>query len=433
MSQRNWNAWSPLILGLVALVILVGGFGAWSVIAEISGAIIASGRVEVDRNRQIVQHLDGGIVSELLVDEGDTVEEGQLLVRLDDSLLASNLSVTESQLFEVMARRGRLDAERDEVDDLIFDPELLARGVEDPTIQDMMDGQTRLFHARRTTVEQELEQLTKQGGQIENQIEGIDAQRAALSRQLSLIQDELADQQVLLNKGLAQAARVLALKREEAGLAGQVGELVARRAQAEGRITEIEIEKLKLASGRREQAITRLRDLQYREVELSEKRRSLQEQLARLELRAPVSGVVYGLQVFALRSVIRAADPIMFIVPQDRPLVVAARVPAIHVDQVFPGQEVSLRFSAFNQRTTPELFGEVVQISADAFQDEQTMSAYYRVEIILSEGEVSKLPANVSLIPGMPVDAFLRTQDRTPLAYLVKPLTDYFSRAFREG
>ncbi len=431
--NNRWTARAPLIYGGLALLILLGGFGAWAVGSQIAGAIVASGRVEVDRNRQVVQHIDGGVVTEIGVDEGDRVEQGQLLLRLDEADLMSELVVTEGELWEIMARRGRLEAERDDTDDVVFDDELLAAGAENSDVSGFMDGQVRLYVARRDTLERNIEQLGKRISQTQSQIEGIDAQREALMKQLELIRAELADQQQLLEKGLAQATRVLALQREEASLAGQVGELLAQRAQADGRITEIEIELIKQQTSRREEAIATLRDLRYRELELAERRRQLRQKLDRLAIRAPVSGVVYGLNVFTLQSVIRPADPLMFIVPQDRPLVAAVQVPTIHVDQVYPGQNVALRFSAFDQRTTPELEGSVVRISPDAFQDEQTGESYYEAEIELAEGEVEKLPSDVSLIPGMPVDAFLRTTDRTPLAYLTKPLTDYFVKAFRES
>ncbi len=269
--------------------------------------------------------------------------------------------------------------------------------------------------------------------QITDQIIGIDAQQTALIRQLELIEQELGDQQSLLDRGLAQASRVLSLQREEARLSGTVGELTAQKAQAEGRSTEIDIEILKLDTQRREEAITTLRDFQFRERELAEQRRALMERLDRLVITAPVSGVVYGLRVYAPRSVIRAADPVMYLVPQDRPLVIAAQVLPINIDQLSVDQNVSLRFPALDQRQTPELFGRVVQISADAFQDEGSQVSYYRAEIVLSEGEIDRLPEGVTLIPGMPVEAFIRTADRTPLAYLVKPFTDYFAKAFRES
>ena len=432
-TNNRWTARAPLIYGGIALLILVGGFGAWAVGSRIAGAIVASGRVEVDRNRQVVQHIDGGVITEIGVDEGDQVEQGQLLLRLDEADLMSELIVTEGELWEIMARRGRLEAERDDAEVVVFDGELIKAGSENPDVSGFMDGQVRLFMARSESLDRNTEQLGKRIAQIQSQIEGIDAQRNALSQQLDLIRAELADQQQLLEKGLAQATRVLALQREEASLAGQVGELLAQRAQADGRITEIEIELLKLQTTRREEAIATLRDLRYRELELAERRRQLSQKLDRLAIRAPVSGVVYGLNVFTLQSVIRPADPLMFIVPQDRPLVAAVQVPTIHVDQVYPGQEVALRFSAFDQRTTPELEGNVVRISPDAFEDDQTGESYYEAEIELSEGEVEKLPSDVTLIPGMPVDAFLRTTDRTPLAYLTKPLTDYFVKAFRES
>ncbi len=433
MSGKAFSTRKHMVIGLLALLVLVGGFGGWSVLSNISGAIIANGQVEVDQNRQVVQHPDGGVVAEILVDEGDMVDIGAPMIRLDATLLTSELAIVENQLFELMARRGRLEAERDDLDGISFDPELVAFAADHPKIAELMDGQARLFEARRVSMAREIEQLRKRREQIETQVEGITAQQDSLTVQLGLIQEELASQQELLEKGLAQASRVLSLRREESRLAGSMGELTANAGQAAERITEIDIEILKQDSGRREEAITRLRDLQYRELELAEQRRSLHERLDRLDIRAPVSGIVYSKQVFAPRSVIRPADPLLYLIPQDRPLVIAAQVAPIHIDQVFVSQEVIVRFSAFDARTTPELTGTVVQVSADAFIDERTQGAFYRAEIHLPESEMSKLPRGVSLIPGMPVEAFIRTEDRSPMAYLVKPLTDYFAKAFRES
>ncbi len=435
MTQSNprFSSTKPLTIGLIALFILLGGFGTWAVITNISGAIIATGRIEVDQNRQVVQHPDGGVVAEILVDEGDTVEAGDTLIRLDDTRLRSELAIVEGQLFEMMARRGRLEAERDGLPAAVFDAELLKLAETNSDVRNMVDGQTRLLAARAESIGKEIEQLGKRRGQIGNQIEGVDAQQSALTQQLSLIQEELKNQQSLLDKGLAQVTRVLSLQREEARLSGQVGELTAQKAQAAGRITEIEIEILKLGTARREEAITRLRDLQFRELELAEQRRALLEQLNRLDIRAPTSGIVYGMQVYALRSVVRPADPVMFLVPQDRPLVIAAQVETIHIDQVYQGQDVIVRFSSLDQRLTPELDGRVKQVSADAFQDEATLMSYYRAEIVLNEGELEKLPQGTTLVPGMPAESYIRTADRTPLAYLIKPVADYFNKAFREG
>ncbi len=433
MSDTRWSARKPVLFGLFGLLVLLGGFGTWAVITNIAGAIIASGRIEVDQNRQVVQHPDGGVVSELLVDEGDTVVAGDVLIRLDSKLLNSQLLIAEGQLFELMARRGRLEAERDESSEMTFDAEVLEAAENRPEVAELVAGQQRLFQARLDSVAREIEQLEKRRGQIRNQIEGIRAQQASLKRQIDLIGKELANQQSLLDRGLAQAGTVLNLERAAADLDGSLGELIASEAQAEGRITEIDIEILKMGTQQREEAITRLRDLQYRELELAEQRRSLIERLDRLDITAPVSGIVYGLQVYALRSVIRPADPVLYLVPQDRPLVIAARVEPIHIDKISVGQSVTLRFSALDQRETPELFGTVLQVSADAFEDANSQFSYYRAEIELNEGETAKLPEGTVLIPGMPVEAFIRTDARSPLAYLVKPLADYFTKAFRES
>ena len=421
-----------LIIGFIALLILVGGFGAWSMLANISGAVIAMGQVEVDQNRQVIQHLDGGIVAEVLVDEGKPVDAGQVLLRLDSKDLSGELAIVEGQLYELMARSGRLQAERDGADAIAFDPELLDVAAQSPDMAELVQGQNSLFEARRQSVDKEIEQLNRRAAQTESQIAGVDAQKEALEIQLALIAEELASQQDLLDRGLAQASRVLSLQREEARLRGSIGELAANRAEAEGRVTEIEIEILKLETRRREDAITRLRDLQYNLLELKERRRLLLERLSRLDIRAPLAGIVYDLQVTTERAVIQAAQPVLYLIPQDRPLVITARVEPIHVDQVYVGQDTTLRFSTFDQRTTPELFGRIVQISPDAFTDERTQSSYYRAEVELLEGEFDKL-AGQEVLPGMPVETYIRTEERTPMAYLVKPLTDYFNRAFREG
>jgi len=430
-SDAAWSARMPVIIGLLGLVLLVGGFGTWAGLTQISGAIIASGRIEVDQNRQVVQHPDGGVVAEIYVQEGDSVSEGQVLLRLDATLLQSTLSINENQLAELMARRGRLEAERDGRRDIEFDPLLMELAAHMPDAANLMAGQENLFRAREETNAAEIDQLEKRRGQITNQIEGIEAQQVALARQLELIEQELRDQQSLFDRGLAQAGRVLGLQREQARLTGSVGDLIAQKAQAGGRITEIDTQILKLGSDRREEAITTLRDLQLRELELREERRAMIEQMSRLEITAPVAGVVYDMSVFALRSVLRPADPVLYIVPQDRALVINARVDAIHVDKLFLGQDVTLRFTALDQRRTPELIGRVTQISADAFQDEATRANYYRAEIVLVEGEKDRLPEGTTLIPGMPVETFIRTEDRTPIAYLLKPFTDYLSKAFR--
>ncbi|MGY3669319.1 HlyD family type I secretion periplasmic adaptor subunit [Marinovum sp. KMM 9989] len=433
MKDAGFPVRIPMILGALALIVLVGGFGGWSVFSRISGAVIASGQVEVDQNRQAIQHPDGGVVDALLVKEGDAVEAGDVLLRLDPDLMQSQMTVVQDQLHEIMARRARLEAERDGAPEPVFDDRLLAAALENPSVDELMNGQARLFHARAELLARETEQLATQSKQISVQIEGIDAQQTSLSEQLVLIEKELADQQSLLDKGLAQASRVLALQRQKAQLAGQVGELTSQKARAFTRISEIDIAILSVGSRLREQAISELRDLHVRERELAEEANSLGDRLGRMAIRAPVAGVVYGLAVFGPAAVVRPADPLMFLVPRDRPAIIAARVAPINIDEVHVGQDVLLRMTALSQRETPEIFGEVVNISADSFVDDVTRQPYYRAEIVLRPGEAAKLPEGTPLIPGMPVEAFIRTGDRSPLAYLLKPMADYLARALRES
>ena len=426
------SARGPILFGFFALVLLVGGFGLWSTTTKIAGAVVSPGRVEVEQNRQVVQHPDGGVVETIFVKNGDLVAAGDPLIQLDGTLLQSELTIVEGQFFEILARRGRLEAERDDAGHLTFPAELTEAATGRPKIAALMAGQEKLFAARQETIANEINQLGKRRAQILNQIEGIGAQRRSTADQLALIGQELEDLKSLLDRGLTQAGRVLALQREKARLDGVAGELDAARAEAEGKVTEIDIEILNRGSTKREEANTQLRDLGYRELELAERRRSLTEQIDRLDIRAPVSGVVHALQVTTPRSVIRAAEPVLYIIPQDRPFVIAAQVSPIHVDEVAIGQDVALRFAAFDSRTTPELFGQVRQISADALTDEASRTAYYRAEIVLDEGEMTKLGGR-AIIPGMPVEVFIRTGERTPLAYLLKPLSEYFNRAFRES
>jgi len=426
-----WSVRGPVLLGLVTLALLLGGFGAWATMTRLSGAIVAPGRIEVELNRQVVQHPDGGVVAEIDVIEGAAVTAGDVLIRLDGTLLRSERAITLGQLHELVARRARLTAERNGEPAPVFPADLAALAGTDAAVDELLDGQVRLFAARLDTFTTTNEQLRRRIGQIGSQIEGVDAQKAALDTQLGLIQTELHNQQALLEKGLAQASTVLSLEREQARLQGLQGELTASRAQAEGRITEIELEISRLASARIEDAENELREIGPALMELAERLRAVDERISRLDLRAPVSGVVLGLAVTTPRAVIRAADPVLYIVPQDRPLVIATQVAPIHIDQIHVGQPVELVFSAFSSRTTPHLKGKVSVISADAFTDQKTMASFYRAEIVLDDGEIAKLE-DQTLLPGMPVEAFIKTGDRTPMAYLIKPFMDYFNRAFRE-
>ncbi|HUF87708.1 MAG TPA: HlyD family type I secretion periplasmic adaptor subunit [Thermohalobaculum sp.] len=427
----GWSAGSYIRLGLFCVVVLGAGLGGWAATANLHGAVISTGQLGVENRRQVVQHPDGGVVSEILVREGDLIEAGAVLIRLDGSRLASELTVLESQLYELMARRGRLEAEQAERDRIAFDPELLAAVRIDPRLRSLIDGQQALFEARISTMANEIDVLRERQEQIREQITGAQAEIASLDRQRVLIGQELEAQQELLRKGLAQASRVLGLEREAARLDGERGRLVSQAAQLKGQISEIEIELLRLGAARREEALAQLREFGFRELELQERRIALRERLARLDLRAPLGGIVLDMTVHALQGVVRPAEPILHIVPTGSALIINAEVDPTHIDAVHPGQEAVLRFSAFNARTTPVLLGTVSKVSPDAFFDGQTRRSYFRAEVVLSEGEMAKLEGQ-QLVAGMPVEVFIQTGRRTPIEYLVKPITDYLNRAMRE-
>ncbi|MEM1266188.1 MAG: HlyD family type I secretion periplasmic adaptor subunit [Pseudomonadota bacterium] len=429
--NAKWSTRKPMIIGVSALIVLIVGLGGWSALANISGAIVGSGQVIVEGNRQPVQHPQGGTVGEILIEDGARVAAGDVLVRLDGTQIRAELAIVESQLFEIMARRARLEAERDSAPGLSFTPELEEIARARPAVRDLMEGQMRLFEARRVSFGQQKQRLGERIGQIRTQIGGVMRQRESQAEQLALIGQELADQQQLLQGGLTQASRVLALQREEARIEGAIGELEAQEGRLRGQITEIDIEVLGLDTTLREQAISELRDIEYRELELRERRLAQLDTLSKLDVRAPTAGTVYDRQVNTQGMVIRPADVILYIVPDGIPLVISTRIDAIHRDEVRVGQEAALRFSAFDQRTTPEIFGYVSRVSADAFTDDQTGYTYYRAEILPQEGEVDRL-GGVTLVPGMPVESFINTGERTPLNYLTKPLADYFRKAFRE-
>ena len=428
----KWAARSFIRFGLICVLILGGGVGGWAATALISGAVIASGQLRVQSNKQVVQHPDGGVVGQINVRDGDEVTAGSVLLRLDDTLLRAELAALESQLFEIMARRGRLEAETTGATTITFDKELVDRGKTAPNVRALMEGQRALFKARRESFIKESAILDERKSQLREQIAGTEAQINSLIEQTRLINDELVIKEDLLKSGLVQKSVVLELKRERARLTGEAGELRGRIGQLKGQITESDIEQTRLSTSRLEEAISESRELGFRELEQKQRRISYIERLSRLDIRAPKSGVVIDSTVHALKSVVRPADPIMYIVPNDTELVVEARVVPTDIDQVHVGQEAALRFSALNTRTTPEVFGEVVTKSADVFTDEKTGLSYYRLEVELKAGELEKLE-DQELVPGMPVEVYVQTGKRTPLEYMVKPITDYFNRAMREG
>jgi HlyD family secretion protein len=432
---ENPNAWSsrrPIWTGIITVVLLIAFFGGWGMLTTISGAVVAPGLIQVEQNRQVVQHPDGGVVAEINVAEAQSVKAGDLLIRLDGTQVKAELAIVEGQLFDSMARKARLEAERDDLASVTFPADLTALGATRPDVAEQIEGQKRLFTARLETQTAQISQLQKRLDQISAQDVGITAQMASIDDQIALLQPEINDQQTLLDKGLTQSARIMDLKREVARLDGNKGEMQSNLAQAEGKATETQLQILQIKSARREDANNQLRDMGDKTLELAERRRALSEQVNRLDIRAPVSGIVLGLAVTTPHSVIRPADPILYIIPQDRPLIIIVQIPPIHVDEVRVGQEVHVSFAAFSARTTPQLNGKLTTISADAISDPASHQSFYRAEITLDAGELAKLGTD-KLVPGMPVQAFISTGERTPMAYLMKPFTDYFKVAMREN
>lgn len=428
----SWQAWRPLLTGALAALLLVAGLGGWAMTAALSGAVIVTGLIEVEHDLQVVQHPDGGVVAEVLVTEGAQVEAGQILLRLDGALLQSELAVVESQYFEALARQARLNAERAGLNTLQFAPPLIDAIATHPGASDIAHGQHRLFEARRATLAQQVAQLERRREQSLAQLDGLIAQRHATTREAELLGRELIAQETLLTQGLVQAVRVSALQRDAARLEGGLGAITAEIAQVHGRLTEIALQIFTLEATRREQAEAEMRDLGIRIIELAERRRGLAEVITRLELRAPVAGRVHDLRITTPRAVLRPAEPLLQIVPHERPLVLSVRIMPGDIDQVFVGQEASVHFPAVSLRNTPDLRATVTLVSADAFLDERLGQRYFRAEIALSHEARAHL-GDTALMPGMPVEAFIRTSERTAFDYLTRPLAEHLARAFRES
>ncbi|MEL7112693.1 MAG: HlyD family type I secretion periplasmic adaptor subunit [Pseudomonadota bacterium] len=425
--KRLLTARTPILVGLAALFVLIGGFGYWSVEARIAGAVIASGTVQVEGHRQVVEHPEGGVVVAINARNGDIVLAGDVILQLDPTRLQSELTIVEGQLQELLVRKARFIAERDGLEEM--------PGVETDIdlprpASDVIAGERRLFEARASGLAEEAEQIDEQIAQIENRILGIGAEAEALDQQIVFAAEDLSNQRSLLEQQLTQASQVLGLGRDLSQLRGQRGRLDAEIAELRGQIAAARIQKVRLTTARREEATTELRDLEFREIELVERRIDLKDRIARLTLRAPVSGVVFGSVVDAPQSVVRPADPVLYIVPQDQPVVIEARLNPIDIDQVFAGQEAVLRLTALDQRTTPEISGVVRIVSADAVLDQATGLTYYSAEIMPAP-EGLELVGRDSIVPGMPVEAFIQTNERSPIDYLTKPLTDYIARAMR--
>ncbi|WP_407491788.1 HlyD family type I secretion periplasmic adaptor subunit [Pseudooceanicola sp. MF1-13] len=416
-------------LGLVAAVALFSAFVYWAQSTNIAGAVIATGTVEVVGKPKSVQHLDGGVVEEILVEDGQSVTQGDVLVRLDATLLSANLDIYRTRLSEAIALRERLLAEQVGADQITLsadDP--LTAGVD---IASHRDGQAAIFEARRIFEAGRREQLTEKIAQFRNQTTGVEGLIASKEEQLKLLEDELASVQSLADKGLARANAVLALRRNQADLLGQIAEPRSELARIQNSIRDTELEILQGERQMREQVATELRQVTNNIHELRQQILSTEKQLSRIDIRAPVTGRIHEMQITTLGGVVPPGATILQIVPVDEALSFSVRVDPASIDQVYVGQDATLRFPAFNQRTTPELYGAVIDVSPTSVVDEATGMAFYRVRVSADDEELARLGDN-RLVPGMPVETYLQTGDRSVLSYLMKPLSEQLNQAFRE-
>ena len=419
-----------LAAAIVVVSVLVVGVGGWAATAVISGAVVASGSVVVDSNVKKVQHPTGGIVGELRVRDGDRVHAGDVVVRLDETVTRANLAIVTKGLGEMMARKARLESERDGLDAITFPAQLLAEA-DDPDRAAAIDSERKLFNLRKTARSGQKAQLRERIAQLGEEITGLAAQQNSKAKEIALIERELAGVRELWKQNLVQLTRLTALEREAARLDGERGQLVAASAQAKGKIAETALQILQIDQDIASDVAKELREVDGKIGELVERKVAAEDQLKRTDIRAPQDGTVFQLAVHTIGGVITAGDPIMLIVPEADNLLVEVKVNPQDIDQLQPNQKAILRFSAFNIRTTPEIEGVVTRISADTSTDQRTGQSYYTVRIAMPADQIERL-GEVKLLPGMPVEAFMQTRDRTMLSYLIKPLHDQFLRAFRE-
>ncbi|MCR9257299.1 MAG: HlyD family type I secretion periplasmic adaptor subunit [Alphaproteobacteria bacterium] len=424
------NPRGPVIGGFVVLLLALGGFGIWAALTDLSSAAIAIGNVAVEGNRKTVQHLEGGIIDEILAQEGARVEAGDILIRLDATRARADLGVVESRYIAALVRLARLEAESVAAEQVDLPAQILDL-TDRPQVIDLIDRELDLFEARRSALAGQIEILEQRLGQLSEQRQGLLAERAARVEQIRLIQEELVGLRELNEKGFAPKTRVLALERAAAELQGELGSFESQIATIDERRGETRLQVIQLRNDVQEQVATNLREVQDQVFDLEERLVALRDIVRRTEVVAPQTGTVLGLKVFTQGAVIRPGDPLLDIVPDDQPLVIQAQIEPQDADVVFPGLQAEVRFSALNQRTTPIVFGEVKRISADAFTDQNTGRSFYRAKVEVRESEMAKL-AEFTLTPGMPAEVIIKTGNRTALDYFVKPLTDRLVRAFRE-
>ncbi|NKM00969.1 HlyD family type I secretion periplasmic adaptor subunit [Rhizobium leguminosarum] len=418
------------LFALAAIVLLVGVLGGLAATIRLQGAVIAAGTLVVDSYVKPVQHQKGGTVGEVFVKNGDIVEAGQILVHLDDTQTRASLAIVSKRLKELAARTARLTAERDASEAISF-PKALLTHQEDPEVAAMVDGEQRLFNDRRSSARGRKAQLTERVRQLSKEVEGLTAQQQGKREAIAIINKELASLQPLLDQGIIPATRVYALQRDAADLSGELGNLIASEAQTKGRIAETELQIIQVDDDQRTEVSDQLRQAESEIGEYSERLIAAEDELRHIDIRSPQAGIVHELAVHAPGAVVTPGEAITQIVPNNDALTPELRLSPQDIDQVAVGQDVTLRFSAFSQRTTPELNGHVTKIAADLTVDQRTGQSYYRLRVSIPVAEWARLD-DLTPVPGMPVEAFVQTGERTALAYLTKPLADQVVRAFRE-
>ncbi len=426
-SQRSIR--NHLIIGLAVVLLLAGGLGGWGSTVPISGALIAPGQVVVESNVKKVQHPTGGVVGEVRVRDGDLVKAGDIVVRLDETVVRANLAIVNKALYGLWARQARLEAEQQGRETIKF-PAMLLDRAGDPEVRDVIASETKLFEVRVYGRAGQKAQLRERVAQLNEEIEGLAGQEKAKDKEIALVEKELVGVRQLYDQRLIQISRLTTLERDAARLNGERGQYISSRAQAKGKITETELQIIQIDKDMVSEVSKDLRETTDKIGEFIERKVTAEDQLRRIDIRAPQDGMVLQSTVHTVGGVITAGDAIMMIVPQADDLSVEAKVNPQDIDKLQIGQKTLLRFSAFNQRTTPELNGKVTRVSADVTTEQRSGQTYYTIRVSMAPDELARL-GDAKLVPGMPVEAFVQTGDRTMLSYLMKPLSDQLMRSFR--
>ncbi|MGE0744769.1 MAG: HlyD family type I secretion periplasmic adaptor subunit [Rhodospirillales bacterium] len=420
----------PAIFGIGLILAVFGGVGAWSALASLDSAAIAPGTITVESKRKAVQHMEGGIVRQILVEDGAIVRRGETLVRMDDTRVKAQLAILRGQLDAAKALAARLTAERDDAAGIDFPGELLERAG-DANVRQILEGQRILFDARRASRRGEIEILQQRVGQLKEEIAGLQRQQRARSEQISLINDELKGLTELFEKGYAPKTRILALQREAARLTGERGQDIAQIARAENSIGEAQLRILQIRKDVQEKVAQELRETRDKVYDLEERLVAAKDQLDRTEVVSPVDGIVMGKTVFTEGGVVQAGNTMMYVVPNDDRLVIEAQLSVNNIDDVKLGDEVEVRLSGIVQRKVPLLFGKLTYVSPDRQADERTGMPFYTARVEVPEHELLKIK-DVKLSAGMPAEVFVKTGERTPLDYMLMPLVNSINKSFRE-